>query len=128
MAMRQEQEPARRDVTEVAPQILRMELPIRMPGLGHVNCYAIVDDRGAALIDPGLSGPGSWRALQDRLEQADLATRHIHAEVDDGLLDAAQVAVHQPERGPDLGQFTLHAVYQRRQDPVDLVEVIVQVR
>ena len=35
MARRQEQESARSEVTEVAPNILRMELPIRIPGLGH---------------------------------------------------------------------------------------------
>jgi hypothetical protein len=37
-APKQEQESARDEVTEVAPGVLRMELPIRMPGLGHVNC------------------------------------------------------------------------------------------
>jgi glyoxylase-like metal-dependent hydrolase (beta-lactamase superfamily II) len=78
MARRQEQEAARSQVTEVAPNVLRMELPIRMPGLGHVNCYAIVDGRGAAVVDPGLPGPGTWRALQDRLRQADLEARHVH--------------------------------------------------
>ncbi len=79
MARRQEQETARTEVTEVAPDVLRMELPIRMPGLGHVNCYAILDGDGAALVDPGLPGPGTWRALQDRLRQADLEVRHVHS-------------------------------------------------
>ena len=78
MARRQEQESARSLVTEVAPNVLRMELPIRMPGLGHVNCYAIVDGDGVAVVDPGLPGPGTWRALQDRLKRADLEPRHVH--------------------------------------------------
>ena len=78
MARRQEQEPARDTVTEVAPNVLRMELPIRLPGLGHVNCYALVDRDGAALVDPGLPGPGTWRALQDRLAQAQLTPKDIH--------------------------------------------------
>ena len=78
MAKRQEQEPARDEVTEVAPNVLRMELPIRMPGLGHVNCYAIVDGEGAAVVDPGLPGPGTWRVLQERLRQAGLEPRHVH--------------------------------------------------
>ncbi len=78
MARRQEQEPARSLVTEVARDVLRMELPIRMPGLGHVNCYAITDADGAAIVDPGLPGPGTWRAIQDRLKQADLEVRHVH--------------------------------------------------
>jgi glyoxylase-like metal-dependent hydrolase (beta-lactamase superfamily II) len=78
MARRQEQEPARSEVTEVAPGVLRMELPIALPGLGHVNCYALLDERGAALVDPGLPGPATWRAIQDRLRRAGLATRHVH--------------------------------------------------
>ena len=54
---KQEQEPARPEVTEVAPGILRMQLPIHLPGLGHVNCYALEDDRGFAVVDPGMPGP-----------------------------------------------------------------------
>ena len=78
MARRQEQEPARSQVTEVAPNVLRMELPIAMPGLGHVNCYAILDKRGAAIVDPGLPGPSTWRAICDRLRQADLEVKDVH--------------------------------------------------
>jgi glyoxylase-like metal-dependent hydrolase (beta-lactamase superfamily II) len=78
MARRQEQEPAREEVSEVAPGVLRMELPIRMPGLGHVNCYALLDDRGVALVDPGLPGPRNARALAARLGQAGLSERHVH--------------------------------------------------
>ncbi len=69
---RQEQEHAREEVTEVAPGVLRMELPIHIPGLGHVNCYALMDDEGAALVDPGLPTPMSFHALKKRLAQADL--------------------------------------------------------
>jgi len=78
MARRQEQEPARSEVVEVGPDVLRMELPIRMPGLGHVNCYAILDKEGAAVVDPGLPGPGTWRAIQDRLKRAGLAVKDVH--------------------------------------------------
>jgi glyoxylase-like metal-dependent hydrolase (beta-lactamase superfamily II) len=78
VARRQEQEAARSEVSEVAPDVLRMELPIRMPGLGHVNCYAIVDREGAAVVDPGMPGPGTWKALQDRLKQAGLTPKHVH--------------------------------------------------
>ena len=42
-----EQDPASDEVTEVAPGVLRMQLPIWMPGLGHVNMYGLVDDRRA---------------------------------------------------------------------------------
>jgi hypothetical protein len=53
---KQEQEPAGEAVTEVAPGVLRAQLPIDMPGLGHVNCYVLEDERGAAIVDPGLAG------------------------------------------------------------------------
>ncbi len=60
MARRQEQEEARSQISEAAPNVVRMELPIRMPGLGHVNCYALLDKDGAAIVDPGLPGPATW--------------------------------------------------------------------
>ena len=67
---KQEQEPASEDVTEVAPGVIRMQLPIWMPGLGHVNTYGLLDDKGLAVVDPGLPGPRSWRALKSRLKAA----------------------------------------------------------
>ena len=78
MSERQEREPAKREVSEVAPDVLRMQLPISMPGLGHVNCYALLDDEGAAVVDPGLPGPSTWKAIQDRLSQAGLKPKDVH--------------------------------------------------
>ncbi len=78
---RQEQEPASEEVTEVAPGILRLQLPIELPGLGHVNTYALEDDRGVALVDPGLPGDRSWRALEDRLSAAGIPLRRVHTVV-----------------------------------------------
>ena len=75
---RQEQEPASTEVTEVAPNILRSQLPISLPGLGHVNCYLLQDERGVAVVDPGLPGPQSWRALVDRLKQAGTSPSRAH--------------------------------------------------
>jgi glyoxylase-like metal-dependent hydrolase (beta-lactamase superfamily II) len=75
---KQEQEPASEEITEVARGVLRLQLPISMPGLGHVNAYALEDDKGFAIVDPGLPGPESWRALLDRLARADIPMRHIH--------------------------------------------------
>ena len=49
MAHKQEQEDAQTEVTEVAKDILRMQLPIQMPGLGHVNMYCLLDGEGAAM-------------------------------------------------------------------------------
>ena len=81
MARKQEQEAASEEVVEVAPGVLRMQLPIRIPGLRHVNCYALLDDAGVALVDPGLPGPATWRALRHRLRQAGLEPRHVHTVV-----------------------------------------------
>lgn len=76
--VKSEQRPAADDIVEVAPGVLRMQLPIWMPGLGHVNMYGLVDDRGLAVVDPGLPGPQSWKALKARLAAAGYATRHVH--------------------------------------------------
>jgi glyoxylase-like metal-dependent hydrolase (beta-lactamase superfamily II) len=78
---RQEAEPATTDVTEVAPGILRMQLPLHMPGLGHVNCYAMEDERGWTVVDPGMPGPQPWKALVDRFQRAGFALRNIHTVV-----------------------------------------------
>ena len=75
---KQEQDPASSDVTEVAPGVIRMQLPIWMPGLGHVNMYGLLDDRGLAVVDPGLPGPQSWKALKDRLKRAGFRLRDVH--------------------------------------------------
>ena len=78
---KQEQQDARTEVTEVAPGVLRMELPIAMPGLGHVNCYCLVDADGAAVVDPGLPGPDTREALRHRLAQAGLSEADVHTVV-----------------------------------------------
>ena len=75
---RQEQESATEEITEVAPNILRMQLPITMPGLGHVNCYALEDERGVAVVDPGLPGPAPWDALVARLGSAGIPLARVH--------------------------------------------------
>ena len=77
--LRQEQQDASDEITEVAPGILRLQLPVHFTGLGHVNCYALEDDRGVALVDPGLPGEASWQALQQRLDDADIPLRHVHS-------------------------------------------------
>ena len=78
---KQEQEPASSEVTEVASGVLRMQLPISMPGLGHVNCYALVDSDGVALVDPGLPGEESWSAMGNRLKQAGIPLRRVHTTI-----------------------------------------------
>lgn len=77
--LRQERQPASPDVTEVAPGVLRLQLSIEMPGLAHVNTYAILDDHGVAIVDPGLPGAPSWAELLDRMGKADLRIDNVHS-------------------------------------------------
>ena len=75
---KQEAEPASPEVTEVAPNVLRLQLPVQFPGLRHVNTYALLDERGAALVDPGMPGPQSWKSLNERLKTAGIPLRRVH--------------------------------------------------
>ena len=75
---KQEQEPATTTITELAPGVLRSELPIDMPGLGHVNCYILEDERGVAVVDPGLPSKDSYVALQARLKSAGFPLKRVH--------------------------------------------------
>ena len=75
---KQEQEPASEEVTEVAPDVIRTQLPVNLPGLGHVNCYVIEDKQGIAVVDPGLPGDDSWKALSNRLRTAGYTVNNIH--------------------------------------------------
>ncbi len=78
MLERQERLEASPDVLEVAPGVLRMQLPIELPGLRHVNTYALVDASGVALVDPGVPGPKSWADLNDRLAKANIPLARVH--------------------------------------------------
>ncbi len=75
---KQEKEPATTEISEVGGGVLRSQLPISMPGLGHVNMYLLPDSRGVAVVDPGLPGYPSWRAVVDRLKRAGYRPRHVH--------------------------------------------------
>jgi glyoxylase-like metal-dependent hydrolase (beta-lactamase superfamily II) len=76
--MRQEKLPPEDDAVEVAPGVVRLQLTIALPGLGHVNCYAIEDDRGVALVDPGLPGRKPWNELVRRLKAAGMPIERVH--------------------------------------------------
>ncbi len=75
---REEQLPPEQTIAELAPNIRRLQLPMSMPGLGHVNCYILDDANGAALVDPGLPGPANWRALMAGLRRAELPPERVH--------------------------------------------------
>jgi len=52
-----------------------------MPGLGHVNCYALEDERGVALVDPGLPGTRPWKDLVAALGRAGFPLKYVHTVV-----------------------------------------------
>jgi glyoxylase-like metal-dependent hydrolase (beta-lactamase superfamily II) len=76
--MKSEQLDASEEIAEVAPAVLRLQLPIHFTGLGHVNTYALEDGEGFALVDPGLPGKESWTALCARLDAAGIPLRRVH--------------------------------------------------
>ena len=78
---RQEREPADSEITEIAPGVLRSKLPVNLPGIGHVNCYLLEDERGVAVVDPGLPSPASFAALEQRLGAAGYSVENVHTAV-----------------------------------------------
>lgn len=74
---RQERQPALEQVDEVSPGVLRIQLPIHLPGLGHVNCYVLEDAEGVVVIDPGLPDPETHRVLTERLGEVGLRVEDI---------------------------------------------------
>lgn len=78
---RQERDPPTEEITEIAPGVLRSQLPVKLPGLGHVNCYLLEDERGVAVVDPGLPGPESFKALQKRLHSAGYGLQNVHTAI-----------------------------------------------
>ena len=75
---RQERLAARDEVDEVVPGVLRIQLPSLLPGLGHVNCYVLEDERGVTLIDPGLPDPLTNTTLVARLASVGIPAGRIH--------------------------------------------------
>jgi glyoxylase-like metal-dependent hydrolase (beta-lactamase superfamily II) len=75
--MRQERQPPRTSIDEVAPGILRAQLEIQLPGLGHINTYLIEGPDGIDVVDPGLPGDASWQSLMQRLNDADVSVGRI---------------------------------------------------
>ena len=75
---KQEKLPARTDVVELAPGVLQTQLPIELPGLGHVNMYVLEDGDGVAVVDPGLPGRATWKAINNRLALIGVPLRRVH--------------------------------------------------
>ena len=76
--MTQEAAPASDEVLEVAPGVLRVQLPINFTGLGHTNMYVLEDGRGAAVIDTGLPGRKAWGTIRSGLKSAGVPLSRVH--------------------------------------------------
>src|SRR5947209_4964582 len=79
--MGEERRPPEEEVVEVAPGVVRIQLPRNMPGLGHDSCYAVEDRQGVALVAPGTPSLRSWRVLVQKLDEAQLPLRRVHTVV-----------------------------------------------
>lgn len=69
---KEEQLSARDEVTELAPGILRTQLPINFTGLGHVNMYVLIGRQGVTVVDPGMPFEDSYANVIDRLARCDV--------------------------------------------------------
>jgi glyoxylase-like metal-dependent hydrolase (beta-lactamase superfamily II) len=116
---RQERQPPRTVVEEVAPGVLRAQLEVELPGLGHINTYLIEGPHGFDVIDPGLPGEPSWKSLLERLGQAgvpiarvrNIVITHSHP---DHYGNAQRLA---DETGPDAVIVT-HRAFRTMFDPL----------
>jgi glyoxylase-like metal-dependent hydrolase (beta-lactamase superfamily II) len=77
--VRQEAQRATDEIVELAPGVLRTQLPIDLPGLGHVNMYVLEDDRGVAVVDPGMPGRESFNVLKARLKEIGVPLKRVHS-------------------------------------------------
>lgn len=77
--VKSEQLQATDEITEVAPGIFRTQLPANITGLGHVNMYVMEDERGVAVVDPGMPTKESWLAVNARLTQMGIPLRRVHS-------------------------------------------------
>jgi len=59
--------------------IARLKVDIPIKALGHVNSYAIIDDEGFLLVDPGMYWADGFRSLAAELRRAGLSLRGLRA-------------------------------------------------
>ena len=77
--IRQEAQRATDEIAELAPGVLRTQLPIDLPGLGHVNMYVLEDERGVTVVDPGMPGRESFMVLKSRLKEIGVPLKRVHS-------------------------------------------------
>ncbi|HRE00670.1 MAG TPA: MBL fold metallo-hydrolase [Ilumatobacteraceae bacterium] len=124
---KQEQERATDQITEIAPNVLRSELPIELPGLGHVNMYLLEDERGVAVVDPGLPEKASYAAVEARLKAAGYPIERVHTIViTHSHHDHYGGAAWLQERSGGDAKIVTHRDFQMMWEPVDVPDVDVE--
>jgi glyoxylase-like metal-dependent hydrolase (beta-lactamase superfamily II) len=61
----------------VLPGVWRLRLPLPWPGVPHCNAWALAAGDGVALVDTGMSEPGSLAQLEGALAQVGLTIEHV---------------------------------------------------
>lgn len=62
----------------VTEHVMRIPLPLPIPDLSHVNCYAVIGETGRlTLVDPGWASADTERALQAALLLLGSSTDHV---------------------------------------------------
>jgi glyoxylase-like metal-dependent hydrolase (beta-lactamase superfamily II) len=61
----------------VLPGVWRLRLPIKLPGVPHVNAWALQAGDGIVLVDSGMDEPGSMANLERALDMVGLRVEHV---------------------------------------------------
>ena len=117
-----EQLQATDEIVEVAPGVLRTQLPANITGLGHVNMYVMEDERGVAVVDPGLPDKESWLAVRERLGRIGVPLKRVHTVIvthshPDHYGGAERIRA---ESGADLVTHRLFRTFYDPTEPPDL--------
>jgi glyoxylase-like metal-dependent hydrolase (beta-lactamase superfamily II) len=59
-------------ISEIAPGILRIVIPLPIPDVGSMNSYVVVDEDRNLMVDPGMAHPASSEAIEKAIEDLGL--------------------------------------------------------
>jgi glyoxylase-like metal-dependent hydrolase (beta-lactamase superfamily II) len=97
-------------VSEIAPGILRIVIPLPIPDVGSMNSYVVVDKDRNLIVDPGMAHPASSEAMEKAIgdlgldmERTDFFITHHHLDhfgaVSRLLRGSSRIYVSKPEAG-----------------------------
>jgi glyoxylase-like metal-dependent hydrolase (beta-lactamase superfamily II) len=72
-------------ISEIAPGILRIVIPLPIPDVGSMNSYVVVDGDRPLMVDPGMAHPAGIEAMEKAIgdlgldmERTDFFITHHH--------------------------------------------------